>query len=146
MKTILLAIVLVSSGMIPAQAQSAAAHFWCDKHFWIGEAIIAAGIAADEYSTHKALSICQGCQETSFLLPARPSGGALIAAGFELLAGESAMNIVTHRLMANDPNKYWRFAGLYAWPLTAATLHTALGTIPNARVIAACRQANLVCR
>lgn len=130
---------------IPVEAQQKVP-FWKDKHFWISEAIMGTAVIADVQSSIHASRACPVCEESSLLLPKHPSDSQHVVAGFGVFAFETGVNILSHRLMSGETNKYWRFAGRYAWPITAATLESLIATRGNYKIISDCNKAKLVCR
>lgn len=140
---LVVSLVLCMAAPVSAQEHKAPP-FWRDKHFWIGEALIGTGIALDMISTTHVQHVCSGCVELDPILPIHPSDQRIALHGLMAFAFESGINLIDHRLMANDPNKYWRFAGYYAWPATAFSIHT-VAAIHNYHVASECRQAGLTC-
>jgi hypothetical protein len=93
-------------------------HWYTDRFWWIGEAVIAAAFAADAHSSSYVRDRCPGCVETNLLLGSHPSNRA-IAVDSSLFFGLYTAFHIGSWEACPDPNgddKAWRVACYTAIP------------------------------
>jgi hypothetical protein len=137
---------------VPAQVAApravethSAPRFFKDWRWWIGEGFIVAAVLADAQSSTHAGDVCHACSEGNILLPAHPSHGQTYGVAAGAIAFYTGLHIASHRLMANEPNKWWRFAGYAGIPVEVGTIH-GWAADHNRQIVADCRRAALVCK
>src|SRR5260370_1216569 len=94
---LLMATALLSASL--AHAEPRPKRWYKDWKWWVGEALIAGIRAADAHSTVTTPSRCPGCIETNLFLGKHPSTGAIVAISTEGFALESALHILTSRML-----------------------------------------------
>lgn len=111
-------------------------HWYKDKKWWIGEAVIAAAVAADYHST----AIQRGTgRETNMLLGPSPSNRRLVIVGSSAFGYWTALHVLDWHFWHDDPVKGWRTFGYTAIPVAAAAIHGS-AAIHNYELPAAVRE------
>jgi len=93
-------------------------HWYTDRLWWIGEAVIAGAFAADAHSSAFVRDRCPGCRETNLLLGPRPSNRAIAVDSSLLFGLYTAFHIGSWKACP-DPDwddKAWRAACYTAIP------------------------------
>jgi hypothetical protein len=105
---------------LPVAASAQPKHWYQDKKWWVGEAIIGAAIAADYgVSAHQGF-----VGESNVLLGPHPSTGRAVGVSLFAFGFESGVHILNwHLVVHNEPNKYWRAAGYLTMPAISAGAH-----------------------
>jgi hypothetical protein len=115
------AIVLLA--VVPVEASPR--HWFTDKKWWVGEAIIATSVALDAHSTCQAVG--RGV-ETSIAFPGPRSCGATAGISFGAFGFYTALHAAEWHVGHEDPNRVIR--GLTPWMISAAVapihLHAAV--------------------
>jgi hypothetical protein len=89
-------------------------HWYKDKYFWIGAAIIAGSIAADGHST--SLGRSRGLVEGNPVLGSHPSNGKIVGVSSLAFGIQFALHIAARTVSHDDPNQAWRQFGRWAVP------------------------------
>lgn len=121
MKRALLCILVLSFLPLAAQAQSKPKHFFQEKKWWIGEAVILASVAVDYAYSSRAIS--SGFQEGNILLGPYPSTGRMVGIGFAVAGFWTAVHAGSYEIMKNDPSPAWRNLSLMSTPIEAGIIH-----------------------
>lgn len=92
-------------------------HWYKDKYFWIGVAVIGGSIAADAHSTSRFVD--RGYAEGNPFLGPHPSHGRI--AGFALLdfGAQTTFHALAWHESHQDPSKAWRMIGRFGEPVAA---------------------------
>ena len=93
-------------------------HWYTDRLWWIGEAVIAGAFAADAHSSSYVRDRCPGCRETNLLLGPHPSNRAIAVDSSLFFGLYTAFHIGSWKACP-DPDwddKAWRVACYTAIP------------------------------
>jgi hypothetical protein len=87
-------------------------HFYKDRLWWIGEAVIAGLLAADAYSTSVGRSRCPTCVESNILLGPHPTNGQITGATIAFLGVQSGLHAFSWIACpdVNRRSRGWRVA------------------------------------
>lgn len=92
-------------------------HWYKDKTFWAGIAIIGASQALDAHSTARGFG--HGVPEANPILGPHPSNTKIAVYTFSYFTVQSAFHVVNWKLSHNDPSKSWRLIGQWGLPASA---------------------------
>lgn len=100
---------------------------WLHRHWRTiaGDAVIIGALVADGHSTCRGFA--HGLVEGNRLARGSHNCGATIGILAGAGVGYVTLNYFSHRLMHDDPNKYWRFAGYWSVPAIVAAGHGGAG-------------------
>lgn len=113
----LLAFLLLLS---PLSTFAAPRHWYTDKKWWLGEAVIAGAVFVDYHST--AINRGVGGETNPFLGP-HPTTRGLVIVGASAFTYWTTLHAVEWHIGHDDPNKAWRIVGYTAIPVVAAAIH-----------------------
>jgi len=106
-------------------------HWYKDKVFWAGIAVIAASQVLDAHST--ASGFGHHISEANPILGPHPSSTKIGVYTFGYFTFQSALHVAAYKQSHNDPSKAWRLIGQWGLPATAASVNGIQG-IKNYRL------------
>lgn len=146
LKRIAIASFLVLTLSMPSFAQKKWYAPFKTKSFWIGEAIICAGVAFDDLQTAHAFKRFPGLVDRNIFIGNPPHSRAQLAKAGIITAGIwTALHTTTTIIIQNDPSPAWRALGSWGVPIVVASGST-WAIIHNRNLEARCELAGLICK
>jgi hypothetical protein len=118
-KLVLSLLALLALSAIPCQ--SAPKHFYQDKKWWLGEAVIVTSVILDAHSTCR--SFAHGGVETGPALSGNTSCGVEKGVAVGAFGFYTALHIGLWDIGHDDPSRFWRTVSYWAMPSVAAGIH-----------------------
>lgn len=118
MRTTALALALL---LVAPLAGAAPKHWYSDKKWWAGEAVIGAAVFLDMHSTARAMGNPANV-ETNFILGPHPSDGRIALVGLGAFSYWTTFHALDWHF-GHDDTKPWRILGYTAIPAAALAVH-----------------------
>lgn len=103
-------------------------HWYKDKTFWLGVAVIGASIALDAHSTSHDLNVPGIIEKNPFLGP-HPSNAKITGFSTLYFGAQFGFHVAAWKLSHNDPSKPWRTFGQWTVPASAVAINARQGVL-----------------
>ena len=120
MKTIMA--LLITMALFCGSADAKPRHWYTDKKWWIGEAVITAAVVADAHSTSRGVGM-GFTERNTWAFGSRPSNGRIAGVSAGYFAIQTTLHATAWHVERNETNKYWNTAKYVGVPAAVAIIN-----------------------